>query len=229
MKLAVVTRSDNNVKELTDLTHPSIKRYAGKCGADFLILTDDEKPPKSHYRILQLYKVLEEYNRVLVFDSDLLIRKDCPNIFDIVPYNKIGTIFEDVGSRLPHRRALIEDVQKERGDIGWREGYNNTGVFVVSDMHREIFNLDLTKVWRKFGEDDVELGYQIRKHGFKIHELPWIFNCMSLHSEEGFGSKLRFDAYILHFAGGGIHRSILPQFDQIEQDLALMKRFNMVM
>lgn len=224
MKLALVTRSDDNVKAMTDVTHPIIKKYAEKCNAEFIILTDDKKPPESHWRILQLYKLLDDYDRVIIMDSDIIIKKDCPNLFEVVPEDCIGTVFEDVGSRQSHRRQLIEQVQKERNDVGWRSGYINTGVFVVSKMHKEIFNLDITKVWRGFGEDDVELGYQIRKFWFNIFELDYHFNMMSLFTEKG---ESRFNGFMIHFAGNG-HWPFLTNTDEIKQDMALLKNLGLV-
>jgi len=224
MKLALVTRADENVKEMTDVTHPVIKKYAERCGAEFIILTDDKKPPESHWRILQVYKLLDEYDRIIIMDSDVIVKKNCPNLFEVVPEDCIGTIFEDVGSRQAHRRQLIEAVQKEREDVGWRSGYINTGVFVVSKMHKEIFNRDITKVWRGFGEDDVELGYWIRKLGFKIYELDYHFNQMSLFCEKG---ESRFNGFVTHFAGNGFW-PFLSNTDEVKQDMALLKNLGLV-
>lgn len=228
MRKLIVTRADDKVKEFTTLTHPILAKYANRCGADFKVITDDSVHPASHYRILQLYDILTEYNRVAVIDSDVIIKNTCPDLFDMVPYSHIGTILEDKGSRLNHRRSLIQEVQKQRGDVGWTEGYMNSGVFVVSDLHREIFNVDKENLWWGFGEDDVELGYQIHKNKFNIYELPWHMNCMSIHSEPEFGSKFRFNASILHYAGGGWFRMLMSPLEQLKQDLVLLTKLNMV-
>ena len=60
-KYAIVTRSDDNIQTMSELTHPSIKSYANKCEADLLIL--DKEPPvmtednRPHYRIVHVYDI----------------------------------------------------------------------------------------------------------------------------------------------------------------------------
>ena len=39
MKLLVTTNSDDKVKEMTDFTHPIIKHFAKKWGADFKVIS----------------------------------------------------------------------------------------------------------------------------------------------------------------------------------------------
>jgi hypothetical protein len=56
-KIAVVTRSDDVVKE-----------YAERCNADFLVISGE--PPfwdhdnQPHYRLLMIYNLLEKYDRI---------------------------------------------------------------------------------------------------------------------------------------------------------------------
>lgn len=207
MNLLVTTTADENIKDMTDLTHPIIKKFAKEWGADFLVLSQsascDVPMGKIHYRIMQLYYLLNEYDRIVQLDSDVVINKGCPNLFELVPYNEIGTVFEDVGSRLENRRNRIRNVQCDWGTIGWgwEAGYPNTGVFVVSRPHREIFRKFDNQYWTELGFDCVHLGYQIHVQGLKIFELSYKFNHMSMFSEPWHGSPSRFGSYIIHYAG----------------------------
>lgn len=219
----IVTRADQDVIETARITHPIIRKYAEKCEAEFLILQGPEKHPYSHFRILRCYELLDRFDRILSLDTDILISDDCPDLFKIVPKSKIGTILEDKGSRQKHRRDVMEQAQKRYGDIGWREGYTNSGVFLASRKHKDIFKWD-RDLWvgpNLFGEDDVILGYRIRELGFKIFELPFQFNHMSLFSEEWNGSPSRFDSHIIHYAGRGFW-PFLSRLDQIRQDYELL-------
>lgn len=216
----IVTRADKNVKDWSDITHPIIKNYAEKCNADFHILTDKTVHPYSHFRILKCYDLLDKYDRILSLDTDIIIKPNCPNLFDIVPEDSIGTVLEDKGSRLNHRRQVIAEAQKQFGYIEWTEGYINTGVFMVSKCHKEMFNIDEDFMWHEFGEDDVTLGYQINKLGLKIFELDPKFNAMSMWMEDWYGMK-KTDAYILHYAGKGLN-PILPRLEQMKQDYQLI-------
>lgn len=198
MKLAIVTRSDGNIKEMSDRTHPTLKNYAKKCGADFIVL--DHEAPYFHYRILKLYDLFEKYDRIISMDSDVLIFPDCPNLFEIVPEDKIGTVLEDKGTRERDRRARIEMVNEKFGNVGWREGYINTGVAVFSKCHRDIFKT--RDLYMNLGYDDVYLGYWIHKLGYKIHELPYQLNHMRCFSEDWNGNPSKYKSFIIHYAGG---------------------------
>ena len=85
MKLAITTRTHTGFESISNLTYPSLIEYSKKCNADFIKLTKsinhEDSDGKSHYKILNNYDTLEEYDRILHLDSDILITKNCPNIF----------------------------------------------------------------------------------------------------------------------------------------------------
>jgi len=205
MRFLVTTRADKKIKDMTDLTHPIIKRFAREWEADFSILNHisgcDVGNGKYHYRIMKLYDLLTEYDRILVIDSDVLINKNCPNLFEIISHEKIGTVYEDKGSRERDRRNRINQIQKKWGNLGWTAGYINTGIFIVSKSHREIFRKINGEYWIHKGFDDVHLGYQIRRLDLEVFELDYKFNHMSMFSEPWNGSPSRFNSYIIHYAG----------------------------
>jgi len=228
MKLLVTTRADSKIQEMTELTHPHIKAYAKKVGADFLILDSDndfhhidpkEKLNGKHaYRIFDQYDLFDEYDRILQVDSDVYITPNCPSIFHGVPYDYIATVYEDKGSRRPHRHNCMFQIQQMFGDVGWREGYINTGFFLASKSHREIFNKIDDRYYDGFGYDDAHMGYLIHKHNFEVHELPYQWNHMTMFSEVWNGSPSRFDSYNIHYAGAGIFDGGGPRLEQMKRD-----------
>jgi len=155
----------------------------------------------------QIYDLFEKYDRILRLDWDLIITPHCPNLFDVVPEDKIGVVFEDVGSRKPDRRHRIIQIQKKLGDLGWRRGYLNSGVVVASKQHKEIFHTTLEdielieKCNLKVSKEQTYLNYTIRKLEFKIHNLSFKYNHTSMFSEfwNGFPDKLK--SFIIHYAG----------------------------
>ena len=208
MKLLVATRADTKIKGYTDITHPVIKWHVNKWGADFHIFSD-ESPCKvgdgiGHYRILQMYDLFDEYDRIIQLDSDIMINKTCPDLFQMVPEDCIGSIYEDLGSRRGARRTTMRQAQNHFGDIEWTEDYINTGVFVVSKQHRDIFLPIDGKYWEGWGWDDIHLGYQINRLGYKVHELSYLYNHMTMFSEKWNGSPNRFNSHIIHYAGAGV-------------------------
>lgn len=223
MKYCIVTRADDNIKEMTDITFPAIEEYANKIGADFKVIsseppvmTSDNRP---HYRIVAVGKLLDEYDRVLCLDADMLINKDCPNIFDIVPADKVGSIFEDKGSRKPDRLNKITGIQNKWGNVNWTEGYTNAGTFVVSKKHKNIFEPHNGEYWLEWGSADLHLSYNIHKYGHKICELDYRWNHMTMFSEPWNNNANRFNSFIIHYAGRGIfENSVTSRLQQIKND-----------
>jgi hypothetical protein len=197
MRTALATRADNTIKEMTDITHPIMREYAKKIGADFIVL-DDNKGLHHHYRILQFYDLFDTYDRIISMDSDVIIAPDCPNLFEVVPEDKIGTVYEDIFSRKWDRQMRILKAQQQFGNLNWTGGYINTGVAVFSKCHRELFKK--RELYMDLGYDDVYLGYWIVKLGFKVYSLNPKFNYMH-HFDEGGTNRLY--AYIIHYAGQG--------------------------
>lgn len=220
-KRAIITRADDLVQEWSDFTHPLFRTYADKCDADFRIIKgkapflDDDNQP--HYRILKVFELLQTYDRILCLDSDMIINKNCPNIFEEVPENMIGSIYEDVGTRVADRRHKIAHIQALWGDVNWRTGYTNAGTFLVSKQHQDIFRPHNNKFWLAGGSVDLHVSYNIHKYNLKVHPLEYKWNHMTMFSEDWNGNANRFDSYIIHYAGRGIFEE-----DQISPE-ALMK------
>ncbi len=223
MKLLITTRADDGIKEMTDITHPILKKYAKRVGADFMVLSheppSDSGDGRPHYRILKHYELHEEYDRILHIDSDMIIMPDCPNLFEVVPYDKVGTVLEDKGSRQPARLQLIQQAQDKFGHVGWNKEYINTGLIMTSKCHRDIFQTINGEYWTGFGSDDVQLGYLIKKNGFEIMDLPFQYNHMTMFSEDWNGNPNRFKSHIIHYGGRGVFdENVKTKMDQIRKD-----------
>ena len=126
------------------------------------------------------------------------------NLFDFIEYDCIGTVYEDVGSRKPQRIECMKAAENKFGFIGWKSGYINTGVFMTSKCHRDIFQKINGEYFTEWGTDDVHIGYQIKKLGYKVQPLPYQFNHMTMFSEPWNGNPDRFKSHIIHYAGGGV-------------------------
>lgn len=224
-KYLITTRANDGIKEMCNITHPILRRYAEKCNADFSILEKDIEGLHSHWRILFIKDLFDEYDRIAVIDSDVLILKSCPSIFEEVGESCIGSIFEDKGSRMQDRQNRIQKANKRYGNVGWHDGYINTGVCIFSKAHRGIFEYEKDDLWNDLGYDDVYLGWKIHKFNYEVHELPFYWNHMSMFSENNGPS--RFDSYVIHYAGNGFH-PMLDRTEQIRQDYHLLKKFGLI-
>ncbi|HMF32761.1 MAG TPA: glycosyltransferase [Candidatus Lokiarchaeia archaeon] len=204
-------------------SHPTFRRYADQIGADFICIDT----PKIKYQgclteirpILfekyQIYDILETYDRVLYMDTDILVTPHAPDIFEVVPYDQVAGVFEDFGMDMADRRARIRAVQDALGNLGWTEGYMNSGVFVVSKPHREAFRLYLEYPPFDCKYEQTSTNWYLRKVAGNILGLDYKWNYQGI-SRVFYGPPHR-KAYFIHYAGGGIFYWI-PKLDQIQAD-----------
>ena len=76
-------------QSISKLTLPSIKKYAEKIHADFKCI-ESSSFEEIEWEKTIIFKLLNDYKRIIFFDIDLIIRQDCPSLFDIIPDNKLG-------------------------------------------------------------------------------------------------------------------------------------------
>jgi len=207
-KKAVVTLSIGRSQKWAEYSCPSFRAYAQKIGADFIVIDKRKVPDRSVcYEKFQIKGFLEEgYERIMYIDSDAFIKPSCPNLFDLkapegVPYEQIGGVY-DTKENKPGNKDRIKEVKKALGDIEWEEGYINDGVFLVSNMHKEIFNIPEnapnTWMWNMH-----VLNYNIYKLGFPIFKLDTKYNAMHLYGYPTDKEPQDINAYIVHYAACG--------------------------
>jgi len=228
MKKLIATRADDNNKKINEITIPLMQKYADRCGADFKIISEC-KDLHMHYRILQFYDLFEEYDSILSLDSDVLVLGRCPDIFEVVPCDKIASIYEDIGTRKTDRRSRIKSVQEKFGSIGWEKGYINTGFALFPKKYKFLFEPKKEEeLWMGLGYDDVWLGYQMNKNKCDFYELSIKYNFMSMFSEIWNNNMSRFDAFCIHYAGSGAFVPILSREDNVMQDYLIFKKYGML-
>lgn len=205
---AVVTMSIGKEYEtIASLTHPSIKAYAERIGAEFVNLSSTDDINMPHWNKFQLYGVLAKFKRVIWLDTDLIVRDDCPDLFEIVPEEEFG-IFEE-GKFAPRMEIMAKAIETYAEPVEWDGSYFNTGVMVVSRFHREIFRrpfsdkleesaLKTFEIPSFLGEQSY-LNIRLAQSGVEICKLPYRFNRMSLMDERT--GEPRHASYIVHYAG----------------------------
>ena len=135
-KYAVVTIAIGDYyQKLAKTTHPLIKNYTIKINADFIVWKDSGNWTLPHYRKLDIKDLLHKYDRVLYIDTDILIRDDAPNLFDIVPEDSVGMLNE---AQFTERSLGM--FQSFCAEVGyplknWNGKYYNSGVMVISRQH----------------------------------------------------------------------------------------------
>lgn len=203
-------------KRITDITIPTIKKYASKIGADYIELTDREvakatgKELAIVFEKLFIYDLLVKYDRVILLDIDLIVLQDCPDLFEIVPERKFGATFMKGGSLKQHQYH-IRKAQDRLGEIGWRDKYFNSGVMVVSKCHREVFNYNRPLAWAALAEQNT-LNWRVFHDKVPGHDLGHRFN---LHWRDK--RKGKAGEYIVHYAGKS--KDLNAKYHRIKSDV----------
>lgn len=179
-------------------THPTLKAYADKIGADFIVLSDLIECGKPHWSKFLLYDLLPDYDRIVYLDTDLIVRDDCPDLTEIVPPEKLG-IFNE-GHFTDRMASLREAVMAYKEEIPKWDGrtYYNTGVMVLSRKHRILFKTP--EVLHDLGM--FEQGYinlKIIKDEWDVFELPYGYNRMTCMDD--ITGDPRHNSHIIHYAG----------------------------
>lgn len=197
-KLAVVTICIGDFfQKLAKLTHPSIKAYAERIGADFIILNESQKA-MSHpdWEKFQIFDLLSKYRRIAYLDTDLIVREDCPDLFKMVPEDHIGAFNE-----APFTLGRVESLREVMRQYGMQpqitNKYFNMGVFVISENNQYL----LVRPEKEFNSFFAQgyLNALLLRYGAKMFELPYTMNrmcCMDQLTGED-----RHASHIIHYAG----------------------------
>lgn len=203
MKNAVVTIAIGpEFERIAELTHPTMRAYAAKIGADFVVLDKKELAVTSpHFEKFRLYHLLNKYNRIIYLDTDMVVRPDCPNLFDTVPYNKLGLFNEGpFVNRLEQMqeacRVYSIEIQK------WKNEFYNTGVMVVSRPHKFLFDKPHNEEIHALHDQALLnlrfLRTQSAGERPEIFHLSYAFNRMSFM--DMLTGEPRHASYIIHYA-----------------------------
>jgi len=220
VKLAIVTLGID-IEQLLQWSRPLFKQYAEKVGAELVIIPTRSinHPICPMLEKYQLYNVLENYDRVAFFDTDILIAPKTPDLFKIVPFEKIGAVY-DCRDNNEHNRnhdADVKGFQARFGDVGWKDGYINSGVIVLSNIHRPVYQYDprLHEINRRAFLEQGFTNYNIKKNKFQIHKLDRNFNRIAFGGKEQEYYQDGKLADIVHFAGRVDKKGLMEKFFHI--------------
>ena len=129
----------NYYKKISEYTLPFLKKYAEKIGADFINIDKfDGNYITQKWNKFHIHELLNKYKRILYLDIDMIIREDCPNLFEIVPENKLGMFNE--GKYVPRFEFLEQASEYYKEPLKkWNGKFYNSGVMVISRIHKSIY------------------------------------------------------------------------------------------
>ncbi len=210
---AIVTLCIGEEYKLGQVTHPLLRSYADRVGADFIVISEPKINLGNHnFEKYQIYDLFEQYDRILYIDTDIIVTPECPNLFEIVSEKEFGAFV--VSEHTYFHDGAIKKIQSKLGDIGWERKYFNAGVMVVSKQHSKIFNksYELIEWAKETGAfyDQTLLNYTIQKMDIPIHDIGYQFN----HTTDAKNSRARFSRKINYLIdlGNNLVASFLPEY-----------------
>ena len=220
MRKAVVTLTIGDFYDkMAKITHANMKAYADKIGADFIVWDNHDGYQMPHYKKMDLGKLLEEYDRIIYIDTDILVRDDAPDLFELVPQDQIGAFNE--GRFLPREQAMYQFMaQTGLNPEGWNKKYYNTGVLVVSKEHKHVFQKPAQEI-NSFYEQTY-LNAVIYHLGIKVFDLPYRFNRM--YALDHLTGEERHDSYFMHYAGVSLNLPKNEMLKLMRKDLKVWKK-----
>ncbi|PTB98359.1 hypothetical protein C9993_08010 [Marinobacter sp. Z-F4-2] len=214
---------------MASYTHPFLKAYAEKCGAEFVILDQRkmyERCGLPTYERFQLYELFDIYDRIAFIDTDILVSPDSPSVFELTPRGKIGASSEEIYSQSGRDKKVSQEVL---GPVEWKNVYFNAGMIVLDKSHRELLNPDspgLTE-WAKgnFRKEHINLlndqpfiNHRSNLLELEVHDLGHRFN----HTRAIPETSTRFNSYFIHYSGPSGHR-YGERIEQIRKDSNVLR------
>ena len=224
-----VTSRSPLYQRLAKDTHPAMKAYADRCGADFNVITvPEDEGDLCCYNKWRVPMMLQKYDRVLYVDTDIFIIPNAESIFDLVPAGKFGA-YDELKRMGDPIRHVYEKFLKAMGcqhaeSMGSSlENYVNAGMFLASRdvMMSHAFllmalpgayddNMDLFK-------EQSMLNFNLQKFLIPVFDVGVKFNAFLGYADEAgkiFGVSMEECSFI-HMAGM-FHRPGATEEDNME-------------
>ena len=205
----------NRVKKL-------MKLYSIKCGCDFHVINNNfQGDINSRIRKLEIVDFLDKYERILYLDDTVIINPNSPNIFNIVPENKIGIILENkpyynkvniLKQSLQYYNNYIPDVNEN--NYIWF----NSGVILFSKIHKNLF-IKPEKLIKKIGNyvDQAILNSNRYKYNIPYINLGLRYNYLGtrIKTQEPYSINDVDNIYFYHVTRGLANRERKKAFNTI--------------
>jgi hypothetical protein len=197
-RLVVTIAMGPEYQRIAALTHPSLRAYAARIGADFRAITERAVSVTTpHWEKFQIAELLDTYDRVLYLDTDILVREDCEDLFALVPETKLG-MFNEAPFADRSRELLIDCCRQYGVSLpSWNGAYYNSGVMVISRRHRPLFVKPEREIFSFY--EQTYLNMVIAQYAIPVQDLTHRYNRMNC-MDRVIGEH-RLACPVVHYAG----------------------------
>lgn len=173
-----------------------IQKYADKCDADLVIISDDKWPDYVQGNKFRVQNICANYERILYIDLDIWIKPDAESLFNLPP----GSVYINAESEMyrpgaENTSTMISLTQEvPRRDVMSL----NTGVVLLDNKDLDIFEPPRKDLPDSFTVEQVWVEYNILTKKKDVLRLPKGYNCLfnSPNFEETYT-----DSKFIHYNG----------------------------
>ena len=195
----------DNFKAMAKVTHPTMRAYADRIGAEFVVIGDQKLSALPYFEKFRIGGLLDEFDRILFLDTDTIVRHDCPSLFGVVPQDKLGMYGEGFMASPEEQKvhagilgAALREYYGKGLPASWKNEFYNTGVVVASRCHKGLFRPPEKEVRIEYW-DQALLNARLVMEGVAVHDIGYLFNRM--YYVDKVVKYHRLHSYIVHYAG----------------------------
>lgn len=202
---ALVSMCFGAMNGMRPISYPLLQYYAKRIGAEFISIDERMAGVAPNLSKFYIHDLLGKYDRIIYMDCDLLVKPNCPNLFDIVPRNRPGIFNEGAAVSRKELIKRIDFISGYARIFGWNlptsldaPTFYNAGVMVLSKEHRHLYEFPPvmdSRIW----SDQACLNLRLIMHKEKVYHLPESFNQMRMNIHVP--PEPIVTSFVLHFAG----------------------------
>lgn len=195
------------------LSQPFQKAYADKYGHSFHVIEKEhfhvrpnrfkKRRVRYHMEKFQLQRLLNDYQRILYLDADVIPTDHAPDLLSVVPEGAWGCVREP---RSANDWKFKEELERMAGRLGaipadaWKL-YFNTGVLVFDRSHEALWEWNPDDVFSGRWPEQTLLNHRILRSNTTVFELDERFNYIPQVGPDWEDSAKRLNAFFIHYAG----------------------------
>lgn len=181
------------------LSRPSVAAYAKRVGAELVECTGDLPVAQRPLSKMVAIDRLDRDARVLLLDTDVVIRDGAPDLFKLVPEDAAALFLE---GQWADRAKDLRNALLWAGGVARKPYYGNTGVFMLPQHLVKRFGLSSIKdtIYIDTMYEQNYFNAVLHQLGFPVFNLSPLFNCMPAVTPDW-----QSECYFIHFAGGSLN------------------------
>lgn len=200
--------------EICNITKNTWEHYCKRHGIDFYVIdTELYSNTSPHWYRYWIFDLKPDYDRYLYVDTDIMVKWDAPNIFDVYDEGSIYAVRDNSGLSWIWEGIQIYKDLFEGVDFDW-ETYFNSGVLLFDRSHSDIIdgfktlyimNHDTISEYRekyRKGFDQTIFNYYLKWQNQTVNLISEKWNLFHMVRKDVLYNGYFFDlAYFWHFNG----------------------------